>query len=370
MFSLREILISLKKIFPFFLLFTSHIVNSPVAAQEKVIAYYTGNGENIRQFPLKKLTHVIYSFLHLSHDSLRCKNENQQETLRELVALKKDFPHLKVMVSLGGWGGCASCSAVFSSEKQRNNFAKTTVALFEKYGIDGLDLDWEYPAIEGYPGHAYAAADKENFTALVKSLRKAMGKKYILSFAAGGFMQYLENAIDWAAVMPEVDFVNLMTYDLVNGYSKVTGHHTPLYDYKPQQESTRKCVNWLLARGVPSAKLIIGAAFYARVWEDVLPMHNGLYQAGKFKTGVPFKNFTTYFSDSAGFQYHWDKQARAPYQYSARKKLFATFDNRRSIRAKVHFVQSKKLGGIMFWELSLDLPENGLVDEIYSALHQ
>ena len=334
----------------------------------KVIAYYTGNSETIRKYPVDKLTHIIYSFLKLNNDNLVFRNNEQRKTVEQLVALKRQYPHLKIMVSIGGWGGCAPCSNLFASAEHRNNFARSVVSLFKRYQIDGLDLDWEYPAIEGYPGHTWDKADRNNFTELVKSLRKEMGSHFLLSFAAGGFVKYLEESIDWKQVVPLVDFVNLMTYDLVNGNSQVTGHHTLLYDYRPEQESTRKCVDWLLDKNVDSRKLIVGAAFYARVWENVDSIDHGLYQGGKFLKGVGYKDFATYFSDSSGYKYFWDDKASAPFQYNAPKKLFATFDDKRSIRAKAEFVRNKNLGGIMFWELSQDLPRGGLVEEISKAL--
>jgi len=334
----------------------------------KIIAYYTGNGEAIKQWPVNKLTHIIFSFLKIQNDTLTFRNENQENSLRQLVDLKKEYPHLKIMVSIGGWSGCAFCSDMFANELRRKTFAKTTVALFKKYGIDGLDLDWEYPAIEGFPGHKYDTADKNNFTELVKTLRYEMGNDYILSFAAGGFLKYIEQSINWDAVMPLIDFVNLMTYDLVGGYATVTGHHTPLYGVMPGEESTATCVNLLLEKKVQANKLIIGAAMYARVWELVPDTNHGLYQAGKFKRGVSYADFNNYFSDTSGFTYYWDKKARAPYQYSAGKQLFATFDDKRSIRNKTKFIRRKKLGGIMFWELLQDLKADGLVQEMERTL--
>ncbi len=335
----------------------------------KVVAYYTGNGEAINQYPLEKITHIIFSFMTLHGDSLTFRGEEQRKSLQQLVALKKQHPQLKIMVSIGGWGGCASCSGLFASAVHRNNFAKSTVSLFKQYDIDGLDLDWEYPAIEGYPGHAWDKTDKNNFTELVKALRNEMGSAFLISFAAGGFTKYLEESVDWNEVAPLVDFVNLMTYDLVNGYSQVTGHHTLLYDYRPEQESTRKCVEWLLNKNVAADKLIVGAAFYARVWEHVENKDHGLYQPGKFLRGVSYKDFGTYFSDSSGYEYFWDKAAKAPFRYSASKKLFATFDDKHSIQEKVKFIVKKKLGGMMFWELSEDVPTDGLVDEIWKGLN-
>jgi chitinase len=174
--------------------------------------------------------------------------------------------------------------------------------------------------------------------------------------------------VDWQAIMPELDFVNLMTYDLTNGYSKVTGHHTPLHCNKKQKESTSHCVNWLLNHNVPAQKLIIGAAFYARVWEFVPNATNGLYQNGNFKAGVAYKQFSTYFTEDKGFKYYFDKKSQAPYQYSSKEKLFATFDDERSIAAKSKFIKNKKLGGIMFWELGEDKEQGGLVDAIYKNL--
>jgi len=354
------------------LLFSTLLLQVAAFCQQKkykVIAYYTGNGQTIKQYPVKELTHIIYSFLKLQNDTLTFVNDEQQQIVEQLVALKKENPALKIMVSLGGWGGCAPCSELFSSATHRTNFAKTTVALFEKYQIDGLDLDWEYPSIEGYPNHKYDTADKFNFTALIHTVRKEMGNRFILSFAAGGFDNFLEKSVDWDAILPQLDFVNLMTYDLVGGYSKVTGHHTPLAGYMPGQQSTQNCVNWLLQHKVPADKLIIGAAFYARVWKQVQAgTNNGLYQSGEFLQGVDYKNFSTYFGDTTGFTYHWDDKAKAPWQYNKTKKLFATFDDEKSIAAKTAFIRKHKLGGIMFWELSLDKSSNGLVNAINKGL--
>ena len=352
-----------KNLFFFFLFIT---LSS--AAQPKIIAYATGRAETIKQYPVEKLTHIIYSFLKIQNDTLTFRDSTQENTVQQLVALKAANPQLKIMVSVGGWSGCSFCSDLFASDEHRKNFAATTVALFKQYGIDGLDLDWEYPAIEGYPGHKYDAADKDNFTELVKVLRKEMGNDYLLSFAAGSFMQYLQQSINWDAVTPLVDFVNLMTYDLVGGYATVTGHHSLLQDYRPGQESTAKAVNWLLDKNIAANKLIIGAAMYARVWDSVPDIDHGLYQPGKFKQGVAFADFKNYFNDTSGYTYYWDKKAKAPYQYNASKNLFATFDDERSIWEKTKFIRRKKLGGIMFWELAQDAKMEGLVDAMYKGL--
>jgi len=152
-----------------------------------------------------------------------------------------------------------------------------------------------------------------------------------------------------------------MNYDLVNGYSTVTGHHTPLYSTPGQMESTDYAVRFLDSLGVPPEKIVIGAAFYARVWEDVKPVNNGLFQEGKFTSYVRFNQFDEVFGTGGSFTTYWDSTARAPYAYDSTNRLFATFDDRRSVALKTEYAMNRGLGGIMFWELTGDLREDGLL---------
>ncbi|MEO8116524.1 MAG: glycosyl hydrolase family 18 protein, partial [Bacteroidota bacterium] len=271
-----------------------------VKSQEKnapeklsVIGYYAGNAEKVGDFPIEYLTHIIYSFCHLKNGLLHVDNKNDSATIQAIVALKKRNPSLKVILSMGGWGGCAPCSEVFSTEKGRDSFSKSTKSLLEYFKADGIDLDWEYPTISGFPGHLFQPGDKENFTQLVQSLRNTLGNKYEISFAAGGFTNYLDSSVEWGKIAPLVDKVNLMTYDLVNGFSTVTGHHTPLYSTPGQIESTDHAVQYLESIGFPKNKLVIGAAFYARVFDVFKNENNGLYMPGKFNHGISYKGFDT-----------------------------------------------------------------------------
>lgn len=338
-------------------------------AQKKfeVIAYYDGNGDNIENYELNKITQIIYSFTHLKGDTIHFPSEKKKEGLKKLVGLKKTYPQLKILVSLGGWGGCEPCSPVFAKAESRKNFAASVAKMMKETGCDGIDLDWEYPSIPGHPGHPYSLEDKPNFTDLIIQLRKAMGPQGELSFAAGGFTKFLEESVDWKAIMPYLNRVNLMTYDLVHGYSTQTGHHTGLMSIPGQKESTDNCVQWLLKHGVDPDKLVIGAAFYGRIWEEVSSTNNGLVQSGKFKRGVNYTEFDLLEPDS-GWVHHWDPVALAPYAYNKSKKWYATYDNSESVKAKVEYARRYKLGGIMFWELTCDKPKNGLLAAMDEAV--
>lgn len=349
------------------------VSNEPLHVKAKpsftVIAYYSGDEEKIDQYPVEKLTHIIYSFCHLKDNKLVADKPNAYGVIKKLVSYKQKYPALKILLSLGGWGGCKDCSEVFSTAEGRNVFVQSTKELIDKTATDGIDLDWEYPAIEGHPGHRYVPEDKQNFTELVKALRKSLGRKKEISFAAGGFHKFLVESIEWNKVMPLLDRVNIMSYDLVNGYSPVTGHHTPLYSTDQQLESTDHAVRYLDSIGVPLNKMVIGAAFYARVWENVDSLQHGLYQPGKFRNTIAFRSFENLFTPENDFIHANDDGADAAYSYSARKKLFATYDHYRSVRMKTRYAILKGLNGIMFWELTLDKPKDGLLDVIDKVRH-
>ena len=350
-----------------FLLLAFITLASSVQGQKKlsVIAYYTGDDKKIDEFEVNKLTHIIYSFCHLKEGKLNVDNAKDSLAIKHLVSLKIKYPKLKIMLSLGGWGGCAPCSEAFSTVEGRLLFAESVKEVNDYFKTDGIDLDWEYPTIEGHPGHLYQAADKKNFTELIIILRKFLGKKNELSFAAGGFQKYLDDAVEWKKIMPLVDRVNIMSYDLVSGYSKVTGHHTPVFSTNADEESANRAVDYLLKLGIPAKKLVIGAAFYTRIWKEANSVNNGLYQSGEHTNGVAFKNYESSFTKENGWNYYWDDNAKAGHWYNENEKLFATGDDLNSIAEKTKYAIKKKLGGIMFWELVQDTPTNGLLDKIY-----
>jgi chitinase len=329
-----------------------------------VIAYYAGRPTMIDSFEVEKLTHLIFSFCHLKGDSLAVMNARDSQTIKNMVALEQRNPNLKVMLSLGGWGGCKTCSAVFASKEGRKTFAKTAKELNDYFGTDGIDLDWEYPVIEGFPGHPYSVDDKDNFTALVKILRKKLGKKQEISFAAGGFSTYIDSSINWKKVMPLVDRVNLMSYDLTSGASEVSGHHTPLYSTPGEPESVDKGVNEMIAAGVPPGKIAIGAAFYARIFQVSDTSNYGLNQPASFYHGLSYRSFADTLSEANGFMQYWDSVAQAPYSFNSERRLFATYDDSTSMKLKTEYAIQHHLNGIMFWQLTDDSFENGLLDVI------
>jgi chitinase len=363
----------MKNIFKLVSITTFIFYVSPLHAQKAkknnqitVIGYFAGRSTMLDSFPIEKLTHLIFCFTHLKGSQMSISNRNDTATLNKIAVLKKTkYPSLKTIVSLGGWTGCYTCSEVFMTDSSRKVFASSVKKILNDFSADGFDLDWEYPVIKGPPGHPYSLQDKNNLTALMKTLRDSLGKEKEISFAAGGFSSFIDESVNWKKVIKYVDRINLMTYDLITGYDTVTGHHTALYSNSLQKESTDNAVQMLRKKHVPSGKLVIGAAFYARIWENVPAINNGLYQQGKFRNGVSFRSFSKVFSTDSGFVYNWDPISKSPYYYNKDKKWFATFDDTASIRLKTVYTLKNHLNGIMFWQLADDsFINNGLLDII------
>ncbi len=329
----------------------------------RVVGYYAGRTIPVDSFETEKLTHLIWCFGQLEGNRFSIRTAVDSSIIKSMVRLKEKHPSLKVMLSLGGWGGCEMCSDVFSSENAREEFAKSVREVSDYFQTDGIDLDWEYPVVRGFPGHRYSIEDRDHFTELLRSLRVINRPGFEISFAAGGFTAYLDSSIAWYEVLPYVDFINIMSYDLVHGYSIISGHHTPLYSTPQQTESTDHAVQELLKKGVPSEKLVIGAAFYARVFKINVPITEGLYQSCKFDHTFSYKNLHDTLT-LGKYELRFDTVANAPYAIQRERGVLATFDDENSVALKTRYARENHLGGIMFWQLYDDKFYGGLLDII------
>ncbi len=349
------------------LLAVSLFIISVISAQTKpykVIAYYSGDSTSLHQYDFSKMTHLIYGFAHVKDGNLVINHKKDTAVLLAFQKIKKQYPGLKTLIALGGWGGCEFCSQTFNDAELTRKFARSSKDFIAKYKMDGIDLDWEYPTIKGNPGHQFIPEDRDNFTRLVAELRKTLGPNKLVTFAAGGFQEYLDKSVDWKAIEKNIDFVNLMTYDLVHGYSTQTGHHTPLYSSRPGEESTDNAVRFFEKINFPLKKVIVGAAFYSREFANVENINNGLYQPTTFLDFIDYKVARNKHTKENGYVYHWDNTTKSPYWYNAEKKVFVTGEDRSSLHFKCDYIKRKKLGGIMFWELFTDTPEDGLLRAI------
>jgi chitinase len=149
-----------------------------------------------------------------------------------------------------------------------------------------------------------------------------------------------------------------MACDFFNSLTATTGHHAGLYASEfaaPTDRNADASVRQYLAAGVPSAKIVLGVAFYGRRFEEVDPRHDGLNRPYRRYGGdSSYAELVDDYIDRNGFVRHWDAKAEAPFLWNAATRTFVTYDDPQSIGIKAAYAREHRLGGIMFWELSQD----------------
>jgi chitinase len=357
----------------------------------KIMAYYFPHRGNFdpETLPLDKLTHIIFSFTEVIDNEMKFEDDSSGIMLGVLVKEKKKHPNLKVMVACGGWGGSGGFSDMSRTAETRRKFVESVGRFIREYKLDGLDIDWEYPGMEGI-GNPYIPEDKENFTSLMRELREELnkiGKDQVLTFAVAGWEEFF-NHVELDKVMPSVTYMNVMSYDLAGGDDTYTSHHTNLGWVKmediegtPAAEkiveegdstkpySAEKIISYCMGKGVNPGQIVIGGAFFGKAWKGVPPENNGLYQLnrGPWRERNSYATIREKREDANGFVRHWDPVAKAPFLYNATDSVFISYEDTVSVRLKTEYAIKTGLGGIMFWSLGGDTPKDGLVDAIYKT---
>jgi chitinase len=346
------------------------------AQDSPVIIGYVGGYKGLINVNVSanKLSVINYAFVDIK-DNRAWLHREATDTInfRRLNELKKQNPALKVVISIGGWTWSGKFSDAVLTDTSRAAFAASAVDIVRKYDLDGVDIDWEYPGRPGLEGNIYRRDDKQNFTLMFRDLRHALDsikeqthKTYLLTTAVGGFVTFLDNT-EMGKAQQYLNYINLMTYDFGGD---VAGHHTNLYNSKLYQTKNYadNAVNAFIAAGVPADKLVMGLAFYGRVYNVDSIAKRGI--GGKILNRDKGRGYST-IRDSLvnknGYTRYRDRNAKAPYLYNASTRQFITYDDEWSVKKKCRYVLSKKMAGVMFWEYSSD-PKEYLLNEVNAIL--
>ncbi|KAI0517937.1 endochitinase [Xylaria bambusicola] len=381
------------------LLSASLAASSPIseiterAANFKNVVYFTnwgiyGRNYQPAQLPASQLNQVLYSFAnfrsdgtvytsdsyadlekHYDGDSWNDVGTNAYGCVKQLYKLKQANRQLKVLLSIGGWTYSPGFAAMAASDASRQNFAKTAVELIKDWGFDGIDIDWEWPA---------SATEASNMVSLLSAIRKeldsysskyASGYHFLLSVCLpAGPDNY--NKLKLADMNSAgVDQFNMLAYDYAGSWDTTSGHQANLYsdpaNPKNTPFSTDAAIKAYLAAGVPANKITLGLPLYGRAFESTAGLgqsYSGV-GSGSWENGIwDYKVLPRSGSET------YDATAGASYSYDSATKELVSYDNVQSIQKKVSYVQSKGLGGTMFWEASGDKTGSGsLIAAAYNS---
>ena len=278
----------------------------PALARFPVIGYFaswSGGSENVA---FAKLTHINYSFAGTGADAAIGSVDEAQ--LRDLVA-RGHQAGTKVGIAIGGWGADQAFIAMAATAVSRDRFAANASAFCDRFGLDGVDIDWEFPT----------TANADAFESLMKSLATVLHKKgRYLSVAVKSRDIYVKDPEVGpnfkAGVFESADFLNVMAYD---GGGQ---------NHAPYEMAVNELNYWVKTRGCPRHKVILGVPFYGK---ELKP--DGKEVAIAYKD-VSYQDRLVPQRDNSGAVYY---------------NGIATIEKKARLAAELG-------GGIMIWEVAQD----------------
>lgn len=236
--------------------------------------------------------------------------------------------HVPVLLSIGGGGvpadkGLMTRYALLLSADQRAGFVAKIAAYLTAHGLDGLDVDLEGPAIGPNYGafvHALSVALKPSGKLLTAALSQGYGGVSVPS-----------------SVFVDLDWANLMAYDATGPWNpNEPGQHSSL-------EFAKTTVAYWLGRGLPKSKAVLGVPFYG------------------YGFGTAFR--------ADGYTYAEIVASHPGAENLDQVGQTIYYNGLPTIRAKVQYVRTEGLAGVMVWSVDQDAPgDRSLLSAIDGAL--
>lgn len=312
------------------------------AADKLVVGYYPDWNRTLlppAAIPYQSLTHILHAFLLPNPDGTvpGISGFGYADLVQTAHA-----NNVKVLVSLGGWGGSGGFSPMCADTAARRRFVAAMTDFCASTGYDGVDVDWEYPA---------NATDRTNFRILVGELRQSLN-----SLTPHRFISIATPSTGWsgqwfdvAGMMNDLDWIGMMTYDFYGSWTAKAGPNSALYgNFSTNSEGwVDYSVSYYLGRGVPQARLLIGIPLYGWVFNA-----SSLYGTSTGATQASYASIIPRLQQ--GWVRHWDDVGNVPYMINGAGTQLISYDDSLSVATKCDYVVSKALGGAIVWALGQD----------------
>lgn len=361
------------------------------APRRPVLEAFWGGAPSADKLPWEMINTISYFFASPDGGHCSAPTAKQKADIDSLAAVKRAHPDLTVLISIGGWGA-AGYSADAATAASRRSFVRSCVSrwlqAFPPGLVNGFDVDWEFPVSGGLPEIGASPADRENLNRLLVEFRtqlkqyagkRGLHKPMILSIdipagrrqddgtGKGGAPFDQAHSYDLRTVGRLVDIFNLMTYDLCTGYSPVSCFNEPLVqrpgDPNDKYNNVAGAVEYMRAHGVPLDKIVLGVGFYGR-WFKLKPgsSDSGLYQPYTDTAQLPYTQaIGPQWVGNPDFQQGWDPTVRAPYLWNPKTRVWASYQNPRSILDRSLFAKAQGLAGMMMWQIGYDDAQHSLL---------
>nr|ARN16747.1 chitinase 9 [Tetranychus cinnabarinus] len=346
----------------------------------KIVCYYSTwavyrpapMSYGINNIPGNLCTHLVYQYLGLDEktNGLKSLDKYFDYELRGLIdfaALRLKWPHLKIMVSVGGWvDSGVKYSNMVSTSESRHQFISSVLSFLDHYKFDGLDLDWEYPGVSVRGGRP---SDKDNLAELFKELRMEFDKhNYILSAVVPAAEYQINSGYDVPRISRYLHQIHVMTFHLRGDWSGHADVHSPIYQrpfekYGPNRHlNIRDIMRLWNTKGALKSKLIVGVPFFGKSFTLLDPNYHSLNApikgvgiAGKY-TQQP--GILSYYEVCQG-QYNaglkekgYDRINEIPFRYG--NGQWVGYEDVISLDKKMKFIKSEGYGGAMIWSIDMD----------------
>ncbi|MBP7460164.1 MAG: glycoside hydrolase family 18 protein [Candidatus Delongbacteria bacterium] len=282
-----------------------------------------------------QLTHICHAFVHPRSDG---SIEYSPGLIVPGLIPTAHANHVKVLISVGGWGYDDAFTALASNEKSRNRFIRELKDFILLYGYDGADIDWEYPDDK----------DEANCTALFLGLRAAFDQAGI-TWLTAAVSSRVCHGIDYHVLCDKLDWFGVMTYDYHGAWTSHAGHVAPLYssplDSDGSMDQSRRDYTNIL----PTEKICLGIPFYGYDFTA-----DGLWQAntGSKTPSVPYRKINEYLA--SGYVRSWDEICRVPYLTNPDGAHIISYDDSLSVRLKSEYIDDHDLAGVIIWAIGFD----------------
>ncbi|KAF3058356.1 Killer toxin subunits alpha/beta [Daldinia childiae] len=247
--------------------------NTDALSYERRIGYYelfaTQHDCNVfepEDIVVAGLTHLNLAFVNFG-DDFKLQTGDGSLIYRSSL-LKVNNPGLHVCISVGGWDfnnppDQTLWSDMANDYTNRQTFISSVVDFLKKYGLDGIDLDWEYPSASDRGG---IPSDADAFVLLVSDLRDAFDSEnpgWTISATLPTSYWYLRG-FNVESMQKYVSWFNLMSYDLHGTWDHDNKWTGPYLKGHTDITEIDLGLDLLWRNGVDPAKVVFGMGFYGR----------------------------------------------------------------------------------------------------------